>query len=130
MSTIPEQDLAPRKPVAGTDGAARSMLNQPARPMLARDADSIYWMSRYVERAEHVARLLLVNSTLLVDVGDLAAKMQSQLWQSIRVIFRQDELEETGNEGPIGQRVMRSLTFDHENPNSLISCVGRARENA
>ena len=43
-----------------------------ARPMLARDADSMYWMSRYVERAEHVARLLLVNSNLLVDVGDLA----------------------------------------------------------
>ncbi|HUB25753.1 MAG TPA: alpha-E domain-containing protein, partial [Tepidisphaeraceae bacterium] len=107
-----------------------SMLNQPARPMLARDADSIYWMSRYVERAEHVARLLLVNSTLLVDVGDMAARMQSQLWQSIRVIFRQDELPETGGEGPIAQRVLRSLTFDLENPNSLISCVGRARENA
>src|ERR687893_350682 len=36
-----------------------------ARPMLSRDADSMYWMSRYVERTEHVARLLLVNSNLL-----------------------------------------------------------------
>ena len=40
--------------------------------MLARDADAMYWMSRYVERAEHIARLLLVNSNLLIDVGDLA----------------------------------------------------------
>ena len=41
--------------------------------MLSRDADAMYWMARYVERAEHVARLLLVNSNLLIDVGDLAA---------------------------------------------------------
>ena len=47
-------------------------LNAPPRPMLARDADAMYWMSRYVERAEHVARLLLVNANLLIDVGELA----------------------------------------------------------
>ena len=45
--------------------------------MLARDADSMYWMSRYVERAEHVARLLLVNTNLLMDVGDLAPTSSS-----------------------------------------------------
>ena len=126
MSATHESDLAPLK-----TGEGASKLNQPARPMLARDADSIYWMSRYVERAEHVARLLLVNSTLLVDVGDLAERMQSQLWQSIRVIFRLDELpEDESRRAGIGQRVIQSLTFDQENPNSLVSCVGRARENA
>ena len=36
----------------------------PARPILARDADSLYWMARYVERAEHVARLLVVNANV------------------------------------------------------------------
>ena len=48
------------------------------RPMLARDADSVYWMARYVERAEHVARIMFVNSNLLVDVGDLAPALQDQ----------------------------------------------------
>ena len=50
--------------------------HEASRPLLARDADSMYWMSRYIERAEHVARLLLVNSNLLVDVGDLAPELQ------------------------------------------------------
>src|SRR2546425_12046337 len=59
-----------------------------SRPMMARDADSVYWMSRYVERAEHVARLLLVNSNLLVDVGDLAPQLQQLQWRSIAAIMR------------------------------------------
>src|ERR1700760_3057783 len=61
-----------------------------ARPMLARDADAMYWMSRYVERAEHVARLLLVNSNLLIDVGDLAPTLQERQWQSVLQIMRSD----------------------------------------
>src|SRR5579862_7550019 len=64
--------------------------HRPGRPMMARDADSMYWMSRYVERAEHVGRLLLVNSNLLIDVGDLAPKMLQQQWQSILTIMRTD----------------------------------------
>src|SRR6187551_1762502 len=62
----------------------------PARPMLARDADSMYWMSRYIERAEHVARLLLVNSNLLMDVGELAPTLQQRQWQSVMTVFRLD----------------------------------------
>ena len=61
-----------------------------ARPMIARDADSMYWMSRYVERSEHVARLLLVNSNLLIDVGDLAPNLQQAQWQSVLTIMRAD----------------------------------------
>ena len=45
---------------------------QKSRPMMARDADSMFWMSRYIERTEHIARLLLINSNQLIDVGDLA----------------------------------------------------------
>jgi len=106
------------------------MLHRPARPMLARDADSMYWMSRYVERAEHVARLLLVNSNLLIDVGDLAPKMQAGLWQNILTILRLPELEETDGQTPLGLRIQQHLTFNLDNPNSLLSCLSRARENA
>jgi uncharacterized alpha-E superfamily protein len=95
--------------------------------MLARDADSMYWMARYVERAEHVARLLLVNSNLLIDVGDLAPALQARQWQSILTILRSADLPD----GPdLAQRVGQHLTFNPDNPNSIMNCLTRARENA
>jgi uncharacterized alpha-E superfamily protein len=100
-----------------------------ARPMLARDADAMYWMARYVERAEHVARLLLVNSNLLIDVGDLAPRMQNRLWQDILTVIRLPDLPDDPDR-PIAARVQQALTFDAKNPNSLVCCLTRARENA
>ena len=83
---LTEQEIsAPIGPLA-----VESLLNRPARPMLARDADGLYWMSRYVERAEHVARLLLVNSNVLIDVGDLAPRLQNRLWCNIYAVLRLD----------------------------------------
>ena len=99
------------------------------RPMLARDADAMYWMARYVERAEQVARLLQVNANLLIDVGDLDPRLQNRLWQDILTIVRLPDLPEDPDR-PVGPRVQQSLTFDEKNPNSLVSCLIRARENA
>ncbi|MCQ7029889.1 alpha-E domain-containing protein, partial [Escherichia coli] len=53
-----------------------------SRPMLSRDADSMFWMARYVERAEHIARLLRVSLMLLTDVGDLTEETEEQMWQT------------------------------------------------
>ena len=64
--------------------------------MLARDADSVYWMARYIERAEHIARVLWVNSNLLVDVGDLAPALQDRQWESVLTIFHAGNPEKTG----------------------------------
>lgn len=99
-----------------------------ARPMLARDADATYWMSRYVERAEHVARLLLVNSEALIDVGDVAGSLLHAHWQSVLQIMNVDALP-TGDD-PDSLRIAEYMTFDQDNPNSLIRCLTRARENA
>jgi uncharacterized alpha-E superfamily protein len=116
----------------------KSLSHTAARPMLARDADSMYWMSRYVERAEHVARLLLVNSNLLMDVGELAPTLQQRQWQSVLTVFRL-EAPPPAPEGPsaaaasgpaLGARVAQHMVFDRDNPNSLINCITRARENA
>src|SRR5277367_4862022 len=97
----------------------RISLHRAARPMLARDADAMYWMSRYVERAEHAARLMLVNSNLLIDVGDLAPALQARQWQSLLTILRSAELPD----GPdLAQRVGKYLTFNPENPNSILNC--------
>ena len=103
--------------------------HQAAKPMLSRDADAMYWMSRYVERAEHVARLLLVNSNLLMDVGELAPTLQQRQWQSVLVVLRADAGFTSGDWG-MGPRVAQYMAFDPENPNSLVNCLTRARENA
>jgi len=100
-----------------------------SRPLLARDADSMYWMSRYIERAEHVARLLLVNSNLLVDVGDLSPQLQEKQWNSVLTIMRSPAPQPTTKAGA-GALIPRYMTFDPDNVNSLLTCVTRARENA
>ena len=124
MSVIPPPLPALRKLTA----------DQQSRPMLARDADSMYWMARYVERAEHIARLLLVNANVLVDVGDLAPEFLSGQWRSILEILNLPPLAEdpSDDDGPaLAARVARHLTFGGpDNPNSLVNCVTRARENA
>jgi uncharacterized alpha-E superfamily protein len=100
------------------------------RPLLARDADSMYWMSRYIERAEHVSRLMLVNSNLLVDVGDLAPDLQARQWNSVLTIMRSPEPAEFDSVAAASNQIARYMAFDRENPNSLLTCVSRARENA
>src|SRR5947207_8978917 len=99
-----------------------------ARPMLARDADSMYWMSRYVERAEHVARLLLVDSNLLMDVGELAPTLQQRQWQSVLTVFRIESPPPADGGAGLGARAAQYMVFDRENANSLLNCITVARE--
>ncbi len=96
--------------------------------MLARDADSMYWTARYVERAEHAARILWVNSNLLVDVGDLAPALQDRQWESVLTIFH--IIGPLAGDGPVASRMLQYMTFSTDNPNSISSCLIRARENA
>lgn len=103
-------------------------IHRPARPMMARDADAMYWMSRYVERAEHTARLLIVNANLLMDVGDLAPKFLREQWQGVLTILRSDAPPEGSRS--MGARIAQHLTFNPDNHNSLLSGLSRARENA
>jgi uncharacterized alpha-E superfamily protein len=94
--------------------------------MLARVADSIYWMSRYVERAENVARFIEVNLNLMLDLPVGSA----QQWQPL-VDTTGDASEFAERYGAATQRnVIQFLTFDQENVNSVRSCLRAARENA
>lgn len=94
--------------------------------MLSRVADSIYWMSRYVERAENVARFVDVNLNLMLD----APGGQAQQWKPL-VNTTGDHEEYARRYGEANDAsVIRFLTFDHENPNSILSCLLAARENA
>jgi uncharacterized alpha-E superfamily protein len=94
--------------------------------MLSRVADSIYWMSRYVERAENVARFIDVNLQLMLD----GPSGEGQQWAPL-VSTTGDHEEFTKRWGTAtAENVINFLTFDAENPNSILSCVRGARENA
>src|ERR1700736_3689781 len=94
--------------------------------MLARVDDSIYWMSRYVERAENVARFIEVNLNLMLDLPVGSA----QQWQPL-VDTTGDAAEFAKRYGTATQHdVIDFLTFDQENVNSIHSCLRAARENA
>lgn len=94
--------------------------------MLSRVADSIYWMSRSIERAENVARFVDVTLNLMLDLPEATADQ----WRPIVdtsgdfQLFRQLGYEATED------NVVRFLTFDERNPNSILSCLQAARENA
>jgi uncharacterized alpha-E superfamily protein len=93
--------------------------------MLSRVADSIYWMARYVERAENVARFVHVNLSQMLDV-----ETRPQQWQPL-VNTTGDEEDFTARYGEATEeKVIQFLTFDAQNPNSILSCVRAARENA
>lgn len=94
--------------------------------MLSRVADSIYWMSRYVERAENVARFIDVNLQLMLD----AASGEDQQWLPLVSTTGDHEAFEKKYGQPTQANVIHFLTFDADNSNSILSCVRGARENA
>lgn len=93
--------------------------------MLSRVADSIYWLGRYIERAENVARAIDVNLQLQLDLPG-----EERPWEPV--------IQTAGNADAFfksyahvsTENALTFLTFDKENPSSIISCVAAARENA
>ena len=94
--------------------------------MLSRAAEAIYWMNRYIERAENIARFIHVNVHLNLD---LSVPMGDQWAPLVKVTGDYPLFEERYGE-PSRERVIEFLTFDREYPNSIISCLHQARENA
>jgi len=98
--------------------------------MLSRVANSLYWMSRYIERAENTARLVDTNLQLLLDFRNLDDAALSDHWMPI--------VQSTGDEGGFlakykqatGVSVTEFMVFDAANPNSIASSIAQARENA
>jgi len=98
--------------------------------MLSRVADSLYWMSRYAERAENIARILDVNLQLMLDMPKLGPEEQKVLWEPV--------LRSTGDHEDFykhykvtsSENVIDFLTLHAKNPNSIVNCITTARENA
>lgn len=94
--------------------------------MLSRVADSIYWMSRYIERAENVARFVDVNLNLMLD----SPGEGEEQWQPlINTTGDHEDFEERYGDAT-RETALQFLTFDRNNPNSILSCLRSARENA
>ena len=94
--------------------------------MLSRVADSIYWMNRYIERAENVSRFVDVNLHLMLDMPSGA----NEQWEPVLSATGDFQFFQERFDQATRENVMNFLTFDTSNPNSIYSCVSAARENA
>ena len=97
--------------------------------MLSRVAENLYWMSRYVERAENVARLLDVGFFLDLDAVGLADEGQGPVESIMTILACRPGYKKAHG---VGDRdsALRFLTFDREGGHSLLGLIARARENA
>jgi len=95
-------------------------------PLLSRVADSIYWMARYIERAENVARFIGVNLNLQIDLP-LAPGQQ---WQPLIATSGDADVFSERFGLATQAKVIEWLAYDTENPSSIASCLRFARENA
>jgi uncharacterized alpha-E superfamily protein len=94
--------------------------------LLSRVADALYWISRYLERAEHTARLIDVR----LDLGLDRRRGVDGMWDFERLYaaLRLAPPEGVGGLGPAS--LVDALMFDASNRDSVLSCVTAARENA
>jgi uncharacterized alpha-E superfamily protein len=90
--------------------------------MLARVADSLYWIGRYIERTEHISRLSDVMLTATLDQNDAAIAVAQVALASI------GEPEDQKPDAPF--EAVNGLVFDRESPGSVVTSLARARENA
>jgi len=98
--------------------------------MLSRVANSLYWMSRYIERAENIARIVDVNLQLLLDLRNLNEERLAKHWLPIVQTTGDEEQFFKLHKKATAKNVTEFLVFQLENPNSLVSSVCQARENA
>lgn len=86
--------------------------------MLSRVADALFWMGRYLERAEHTARVLEITRAILVDLNEVDREAAKGQWQGALFALAMPD-------APTDR-----LLFDPAESTSLVCCVSQARENA
>jgi uncharacterized alpha-E superfamily protein len=102
-----------------------------AKPMLSRVAESMFWMSRYMERAENTARYLDVHFQLMLDLNKLTTvESLTAYWEPIVLVTSGLDHYQESVKDYTAESITNYLVFDRTNPNSIFSCVALARENA
>lgn len=94
--------------------------------MLSRVADSLYWINRYIERAENISRFLEVSESMALDCPPGSAEPWLPLIDASGDRHSFDQRYPNGSP----KDVMSFLLTDRDNPNSIVSCIDNARENA
>ncbi|MBV8630491.1 MAG: alpha-E domain-containing protein [Silvibacterium sp.] len=92
--------------------------------MLSRVADSLYWTARYLERAEHTARLVDINIGLMLDLSRVSTE---QRWKRVLAALGHPRDIDWNNDV---YELVHALVFDTNHPASVTACVIAARENA
>jgi uncharacterized alpha-E superfamily protein len=95
--------------------------------MLSRIADSLFWMARYMDRAENAARLLDVTYHMLLEQAHNTYELR---WDAVIRITGGQELFQRAYEEADADKVCEFLLFREDNPNSVVSCITNVRENA
>ena len=98
--------------------------------MLCRVADSLFWMARYIERAENTVRLVDVTLQTLLESDHTSDEDNYAHWQPILASLGDQALFESLYEETSSANITDFLTFNPENPSSVFSCIAAARENA
>ena len=93
--------------------------------MLSRVANAIYWMCRYIERAENVARFISVNLNLLLDMPSEGNRQ----WEPLVMTTGDQAFFERHHPDYSQEAVIRFLTFERDYPNAILTCLAAAREN-
>jgi uncharacterized alpha-E superfamily protein len=92
--------------------------------MLSRVADSLYWMSRYIERSDGILRMLKVNYAYSQD------SIQEFSWKPVLRLFTYLQEEQANQLEKNPRAILQYLVTDKDNDNSVVNIVTRARENA
>jgi uncharacterized alpha-E superfamily protein len=96
------------------------------QPLLSRVADAVYWLARYVERAENIARYICVNMNLQLDLP----MTPQQQWAPLINTTGDAKLFEERYGEATQDNVINFLAYDDEYHSSIASCLRFARENA
>ncbi len=99
--------------------------------MLSRVADSLYWMGRYLERAENITRLLLVTEDFSSETQGLAEDLAQTAWKDMLEIFPSAQLtREVTPFAPLSVPYLHAFFTDQSNAYSINFSIRKARENA
>jgi uncharacterized alpha-E superfamily protein len=93
--------------------------------MLSRVAETLYWMGRYIERAENTARLIKVNTNLTLDLP----KGLVPDWEPLIVILGCDEAYRAAHDESTERRIVNFLVSDQSHSQSILASLAYAREN-
>lgn len=96
--------------------------------MLSRTADNLYWMARYIERAENVARVLDVTYHMSLLPSD--SSNEEDLWNAVLEIAGIRYIYDSNYKALNASNVIKHLVMDSDNPSSIYSSLRSARENA